>query len=134
MKTLVVGSAVAKQGAKVTGVIQVPAGSDPGTQIPVTIISGTSDGPVLTLTAGIHGSEPSPIVALQRLRDEIEPAQLTGALILVHIANLPSFTHRTIYRGPWDQKNLNRVFPGHPHGTASERIAYAITTNVIDQC
>ena len=37
---------------------------------------------------------------------------MRGAVILVHIANLPSFTPRTIYRGPWDQKNRNRVFPG----------------------
>src|SRR6185437_4688946 len=37
-------------------------------------------------------------------------------------------------RGPWDQKNLNRVYPGNPNGTTSERIAHAITTEVIDRC
>src|SRR5207249_2986128 len=35
---------------------------------------------------------------------------------------------------PWDQKNLNRVFPGKADGTGSERIAHALTTQVIDQC
>jgi predicted deacylase len=44
---------------------------------------------------------------------------------------MPSFVHRTIYRGPWDQKNLNRVYPGKADGTVSERIAHAITTEVI---
>jgi predicted deacylase len=121
-------------GEKVSGFIDVPAGTDPGASIPVTVVTGATDGPVLALVAGIHGSEPSPIVALQRVRAELDPARLRGTVILVHIANLPSFTHRTIYRGPWDQKNLNRVFPGDPEGTASQRIAYAITTQVIDQC
>lgn len=129
-----VGSAVAKRGHKSAGFIDVPTGSDPGTRIPVSIIAGSGEGPVLALTAGVHGSEPSPVLALERLRAEVDPKQLSGTMILVHIANVPSFQHRTIYRGPWDQKNLNRVFPGKPDGTASERIAYAITTEVIDRC
>lgn len=117
-----------------SGFIDVPGNAQEATRIPVTLISGPTDGPVLALIAGIHGSEPSPILALQRLRAELDPSTLTGTVIIVQIANVPSFAHRTIYRGPWDQKNLNRVFPGSPHGTASERIAYAITTEVIDRC
>jgi hypothetical protein len=71
------------------------------------------------------------ITALQRLRQSIDPRALRGTLILVHIANPPSFYGRTIYASPADGKNLNRVFPGRPDGTLSERIAYAITTQVI---
>jgi predicted deacylase len=134
MPLLSVGSVVARRGEKVSGYIEVPEGSDPATRIPVTVATGTTDGPVLALTAGIHGSEPSPILALQRVRRELDVAQLSGTVIIVHVANLPSFAQRTIYRGPWDQKNLNRMFPGSPYGTVSERIAYAITTQVIDQC
>jgi predicted deacylase len=134
MKSIQVGSAVGRAGEKVAGFIDVPRGVDPETRIPVTVVTGRRDGPVLALVAGIHGSEPSPIVAMQRVRGELDAEQLSGVVIIVHIANLPSFTHRTIYRGPWDQKNLNRVFPGKPDGTVSERIAHAITTQVIDQC
>jgi predicted deacylase len=134
MKKLSIGSAVAAAGEKVSGFIDVPAGSDAGTRIPVSIIQGKSGGPVLALVAGTHGSEPCPILALQRVRAELDPSQLAGTVILVHIANVPSFAHRTIYRGPWDQKNLNRVFPGKPDGSGSERIAHAMTTQVIDQC
>ena len=134
MKTISVGPVAGRLGEKVSGFLDVPAAADAGTQIPVTIITGMTNGPVLALVAGTHGSEPSPIVALQRVRAELNPAELSGTVILVQIANLPSFVHRTVYRGPWDQKNLNRVFPGHPQGTVSERIAYAITTCVIDQC
>lgn len=135
-QNLVVGSIVARRGEKVSGFIEVAGIAYESTRIPVTIVGGASDGPVLALIAGIHGSEPSPIIALQRVRAQLDPAQLSGTVVIVHIANLPSFQDRTIYRGPWDQKNLNRVFPGNPNGTASERIAYAITTEVIDhsQC
>ncbi len=129
-----VGSAEAVRGTAVSGFIDVPAAADPGTRIPVSLVTGVRDGPVLALIAGTHGSEPSPILALQRVRAELNPAELAGSVIIVHVANVPSFVHRTIYRGPWDQKNLNRVYPGSAAGTASERIAHAITTQVIDQC
>lgn len=134
MPSLVVGSATARPGAKVSGFLHVPHAADPGAEIPVTIVAGCTPGPVLALIAGTHGCEPSPIVALQRVRAELDPVALSGTVIIVQIANVPSFAHRTIYRGPWDQKNLNRVFPGTPDGTASERIAHAITTQVIDGC
>ncbi|HEY4130543.1 MAG TPA: M14 family metallopeptidase [Gemmatimonadaceae bacterium] len=133
-QALTVGSAVGRSGEKVSGFLDVPDGVDPGARIPVTVVTGTKPGPTLALVAGIHGSEPSPIVSLQRVRAELDPAQLRGTVIMVHIANVPSFQQRTIYRGPYDQKNLNRVFPGSPNGTGSERIAHAITTQVIDQC
>ena len=133
-RVLTVGAARGRVGAKASGFIDVPAGVDAATRIPVTVITGAREGPVLALVAGTHGSEPSPIVALQRVRSELDAAEVSGTVILVHVANLPSFTHRTVYRGPWDQKNLNRVFPGAPDGTASQRIAHAITTQVIDQC
>ncbi|HVT40114.1 MAG TPA: M14 family metallopeptidase [Gemmatimonadaceae bacterium] len=129
-----VGAVLANPGSKTSGFIEVPALGDPGTRIPVTVATGARPGPVLALIAGTHGSEPSPILALQRVRDELDVGELAGTVIIVQIANLPSFTHRTIYRGPDDRKNLNRVFPGVPDGTTSERIAHAITTQVIDQC
>src|SRR4051812_49254721 len=134
MKSLTVGSAVGRSGEKISGFITVPDRTDPGCRIPVTVVTGKAAGPTLALVAGIHGSEPSPIFGLQRVRAELDPSKLSGTVILVQIANVPSFQQRTIYRGPWDQKNLNRVFPGKVDGTTSERIAHAITTQVIDQC
>jgi hypothetical protein len=100
------------------------------TTIPITVIKGSKPGPVLALTAGIHGYEYPPILALQRLQIK----KLAGTLIMVHIANMPSFLGRTVYFSPLDGKNLNRVFPGKKDGTESEQIAHAITTHVIDKC
>src|SRR5258708_1283711 len=113
--------------------IDVPAGSDAGTQIPVTTIRGAAPGPTLALIAGNHGYEYPPILALQKLRTLIDPAKLKGTIIMVHVANMPSFLGRTVYFSPIDGKNLNRVYPGRRDGTVSERIADAITTEVIEK-
>lgn len=110
-----------------------PAGADEGTTVPFTIINGSRSGPVLALIAGTHGMEYPPILALQRLRERIDPTSLHGTIVMVHVANMPSFLGRTIYYSPVDGKNLNRVFPGKASGTISERIAHAITTEVIER-
>ncbi len=114
-------------------ILEVPAGTDAGTQIPLTTIHGARPGPVLALIAGNHGYEYPPILALQRLRGAIDPAALSGTVLMVHVANMPSFLGRTVYFSPVDGKNLNRVYPGRADGTVSERIAYAITTEVIEK-
>src|SRR5215472_12617347 len=101
--------------------------------IPVTIVRGAKPGPTLALIAGNHGYEYPPILALQRLRAQIDPASLAGTVIMVHVANMPSFLGRTVYFSPADGKNLNRVYPGQRDGTMSERIAYAITAEVIEK-
>lgn len=113
--------------------IAVPAGVDAGTEIPITTIHGARTGPVLALVAGNHGYEYPPILALQRLRAQIAPEQLAGTVIMVHVANMPSFLGRTVYFSPIDGKNLNRAYPGRPDGTVCERIAHAITNEVIEK-
>lgn len=97
------------------------------TIIPVTVISGPKAGPTLLVLAGIHGSEYGPILAVQRLASELEAEQLQGAVILVHVANMPAFQGRTVYISPVDGKNLNRLFPGDANGSLSQRIAFTIT-------
>jgi predicted deacylase len=113
--------------------ISVPAGVDAGSEIPLTTIRGARPGPTLALVAGNHGYEYPPILALQRLRGRIAAEHLSGTVLMVHVANMPSFLGRTVYFSPVDGKNLNRCYPGRPDGTLSERIAHAITTEVIEQ-
>lgn len=124
----------AAAGTSANGTLAIaPRAGDEGTAIPFTIINGTSAGPVLALVAGTHGMEYPPILAAQRMIKSIDPKTLRGTVILVETANMPSFLGRTIYYSPIDHRNLNRVFPGKPDGTVSERIAYAITTEVIQR-
>jgi predicted deacylase len=127
-----VGPVTAPPGAIAAGTIQVaPRAGDEGTTIPITVINGAAAGPVLALIAGTHGMEYVPIVALQRMRDKIDPKTLKGTIVMVHVANMPSFLGRTIYYSPIDGKNLNRVYPGKADGTISERIADTITREII---
>lgn len=129
---LTVGAATARPGSKTSGWIEVPAGLDAGTRIPISVVHGANAGPVLALIAGTHGYEYTSIIALQRVLPKLDPARMKGSVILVHMASPPTFYGRRIYYGP-DAKNLNRMYPGDPKGTIMERIAYAITTEVIDK-
>lgn len=132
-----VGDVEAAVGARASGYLEIaPRGGrngDEGTQIPVTIFQGAEEGPVLALIAGTHGYEYAPILALHRIRKELDAGALAGTVIMVHVANMPSFLGRTIYYSPVDGENLNRAYPGRANGTISERIAYAITQEVINR-
>ncbi|MDI6699437.1 MAG: M14 family metallopeptidase [Candidatus Saccharicenans sp.] len=128
-----IGQLAARPGEVVTGFLEVPAGVDPATRIPVTIINGRKPGRVLAAVAGVHPYEYPPILALYRVKEIVRPEELSGTLVLVHIANLPAFQKRTIYYNPYDWKNLNRVFPGDLNGTQSQRIAAVITAEIIDK-
>ncbi len=100
-------------------------------QVPITVFHGQSAGPVLGITAGVHGYEYAPILAGQQLINRINPAALSGTVILVQIANVGSFLGRSPYTNPMDSKNLNRTFPGNAEGSVTERLAHFISTKVI---
>jgi len=127
------GTIGAAAGESASGRLDVPPGDDGEARLPVSVLQGAAPGPVLALVAGTHGYEYAPILALQRIRQTLDPARLRGTLLLVHVVNPHSFFGRTIYYSPADGKNLNRVFPGRRDGTLSERIAWTITTEVIER-
>jgi hypothetical protein len=129
---LAVGPVRANPGETASGWLEVPDGADPGTRIPVTVVHGVRPGPVLALIAGTHGYEYTSVVALPRVAARLDPKRMSGSVILVHLANPPTFYGRRIYYGP-DGKNLNRVYPGKADGTVSERIAHLLTREVIDR-
>ncbi len=130
---LTVGPILASDGEIISGTLIVPESDDEGASIPITIVNGAEPGPVVAFIAGIHGYEYAPVVALQRIRAEIDPSVLRGTVIIVHVANPASFYARTISYNPVAGMNLNRAFPGDPYGSHSERIAHALTTEVIER-
>ena len=103
------------------------------TFIPVTVFHGSKSGPVLGITAGIHGYEYPPILAAQQLNQKIDPQQLSGTIIMVQVANMPGFLGRTPNLNPLDDKNLNRTFPGNATGSITERMAHTITNEIISK-
>ena len=103
-----VGKIETRSGEKISGFINVPSGKDSDElDIPVTVINGLKEGPVLALFAGVHGYEYPPVIAMMRLIKELDPKKIAGKIIIVHVANIPSFLKRTIYYNPYDWKNLN---------------------------
>lgn len=113
------------RGEKLRTLLPVP---DTAVKIPITIINGHEDGPTLFITAGIHGGEYPGIAAMELGRD-IEPEHLSGGLIMMHPVNIQGFWARREFIVPEDGKNLNRIFPGNPLGTLSDKTAYLISNN-----
>ncbi len=132
--TFKVGSASAARGQKVTGTIEVPAGSDAALSIPVVVIHGTKPGPVLALVAGSHGTEYASIIALYKLGGLLSPADISGTVIIVPLINIPSFEQKVPHVNPVDKKSMNRFYPGKMDGTQTERASYLITKQVVEQC
>jgi N-alpha-acetyl-L-2,4-diaminobutyrate deacetylase len=74
------------------------------------------------LTGGNHGDEYEGPIALLKLANGLEPSQVSGRVIIVPAMNYPAFraARRT---SPIDAGNLNRIFPGRPDGSVTEKIA-----------
>lgn len=89
--------------------------------IPVISIKN-GDGPCLLLNAGTHGDEFEGQIALRRYAHSLAPEQIAGQLIITPSLNLPSVLSNTRC-SPIDRLNLNRVFPGDPTGSVTEKIA-----------
>ena len=129
-----VGTASAAPGQKATGYLEVPAGVDAGTNIPVVVVNGAKPGRVLALVSGAHGTEYVSIIAIEKLIAKLDPAELTGTVILVPLVNIASFEQKVPHLNPIDNKSMNRFYPGKADGTQTERASYLITKQVVDPC
>lgn len=124
----------AVQPGKVFGTIEVPAGSDPALSIPIVTVNGARPGPALALVSGAHGTEYASIIALEKVIARLDPAQLSGTVIIVPLVNINSFEKKVPHVNPADNKSMNRFYPGRIDGTQTERASYMITKEVVDQC
>jgi predicted deacylase len=129
-----IGTATAAPGQKATGYLEVPAGVDPATNIPVVVVNGAKPGKVLALVSGAHGTEYTSIIAIERLIDALDPAQISGIVILVPLVNIASFEQKVPHVNPIDNKSMNRFYPGKADGTQTERASFLITKQIIDRC
>jgi len=99
---------------------------------PVLVVNGASNGPTLCLTAAIHGDELNGIEIVRRVLYNLDPQELSGAVIGIPIVNLQGF--RLSSRYLTDRRDLNRYFPGHPQGSSAARIADSFFNDVVRQC
>ena len=91
-------------------------------RLPRHVLRGRRDGPTLLVTAGIHGAEYASIEAADRVA-RLDPDALAGTLVVLPIVDPAGFAARRAYTNPIDGRNLNRMFPGDPEGTFTERLA-----------
>jgi len=128
-----VGTATAAPGQKANGFLEIPAGSDAATSIPVVVLNGAKPGPTLALVSGSHGTEYASVIALEKLIPVLDPAQLSGKVILIPLVNIPSFEQKVPHLNPVDGKSMNRMYPGKADGTQTERVSFAITKQVVER-
>jgi predicted deacylase len=102
------------------------------TATPVLVVNGKDPGPVVCVTAAIHGDELNGIEMVRRIMHELDPDELAGAVIGVPIVNLQGFRRGSRYLP--DRRDLNRYFPGNPQGSSASRIAYSFFEDIIRQC
>src|SRR5215813_10548731 len=133
-QSFTVGTATASPGQKSTGFLQVPEGVDGATSIPVVVVNGAKAGKILALVSGAHGTEYTSIIAIEKLIGELDPAQLTGTVILVPLVNIASFEQKVPHVNPVDNKSMNRFYPGKADGTQTDRALYFLTKEVVDRC
>ena len=120
------GTADAAPGEMDTGRLPVGEARDGSeVRLPVAVINGAKDGKTLYMQAVSDGDELNGLGVIQRLVPQLDPAKLSGTILIVGIANYYGFLVAE-HRNPIDDTKLNRAFPGDTSGTASERIAAAI--------
>ena len=101
--------------------------------VPLVVVRGVREGPVLCLMAGIHGDELNGIEIVRESLDRAPPPEeLRGTLIGVPIANLFGFWNQSRYLP--DRRDLNRHFPGRPGGSSAARIAHRIWNDIVKSC
>ena len=125
--SLTVGTGTAKPGELVR--CGIPVGRDiygNDRALPLIVVNGAEDGPILWLNGGTHGDEAEGAISIFKLLDEIDPKTLKGAVVACPVMNPEAFI--TGSRGnPGDgfTYDMNRIYPGDAHGYPTARVAAA---------
>lgn len=121
-----VGTAVAKKGERVFGKIKVGELSNRlEVFIPIIILSGKNEGPVLWMNGAVHGDELNGLLAMRKVVFELNPDELKGTIVCTPISNPMGFQGRNKLN-PIDFLDLDQQFPGSAKGSFTERVAYEL--------
>ena len=107
----------------------VEDGSTQPISIPVLIAKGMQPGPVLGLTAAIHGNELNGIKVIHELFNDLDVSTLKGTILAVPGLNQVSINQDR--RRFYDNEDLNRIFPGKPDGTRSQQYVWQFNKKVL---
>lgn len=100
--------------------------------MPVYVINGRRKGPVLFVSAAIHGDEINGVEIIRRLLLKKNIYKIKGALIVVPVVNVYGFITQSRYLP--DRRDLNRSFPGSEKGSMAARLAHTFMQEVVRQC
>ena len=99
--------------------------------MPVTVVNGAGPGPVLWLSAAVHGDELNGIEIVRQVLAGIGNDELSGTLVAVPLVNPFGFIHQSRYLP--DRRDLNRAFPGSKRGSLAARIAHLFMTEIVER-
>jgi predicted deacylase len=97
--------------------------------LPVHVMHGDRPGPVMFLTAAVHGDELNGVEIIRRVLRTLQPGNLAGTLLSVPVVNAYGFIGRSRYLP--DRRDLNRSFPGSPNGSLAARLAHLLLSEVV---
>jgi len=86
---------------------------------------GDGEGPVVACVAGLHGTELTGVHALNIVARTLGMLRVKGTVHLLPIVNSFGVDQGT-KRWPFDDRDINRAFPGDPEGSPVQRIAHAL--------
>lgn len=113
---------------------KVPIGSlytDNRIGMPVHVVHGKRSGPVLFLSATLHGDELNGIEIARRVVAHKGLRRLRGTLLVVPVVNVLGILQKSRYLP--DRRDLNRSFPGSPTGSLAARLAYSFRTEIVER-
>ena len=96
------------------------------------VIRGKEEGPVMFISAAMHGDEINGVEICRRLLKQKFLKDIKGTLIIIPIVNMFGFNNKSRYLP--DRRDLNRSFPGSASGSLGGRLANIFVKEIIDKC
>jgi predicted deacylase len=100
--------------------------------LPVVVINGRAAGPVVWLSAAVHGDELNGMQIIREVLRRLDAKSVRGAVIAVPIVNPLGFLLQSRYLP--DRRDLNRHFPGSPRGSTASRLAHLFMSEIVSHC
>ncbi len=97
--------------------------------LPVIVHRGLKPGPVMFLSAAMHGDEINSVEIVRRVLKQPTLTELAGTLLAVPVVNVLAFLHQSRYLP--DRRDLNRSFPGSETGSLAARLAQLFLKEVV---
>lgn len=96
-----------------------------GMAIHLPIVDIGPGAPRMTVVAGIHGDEPSPLLLVDRFVTALRDVELRAGIRIVAAANPPALLQRSRWSS-WDDEDMNRVGDGQDGPALTRRLANAV--------